>query len=33
VALADPKLRPLIDLYLTGVGVDAEQHSRLFRLA
>ena len=32
-ALADPKLRPLIDRYLTGVGVDAEQRSRLFRLA
>jgi 4-hydroxyphenylacetate 3-monooxygenase len=32
-ALADPTLRPLIDLYLTGVGVDAEQRSRLFRLA
>jgi aromatic ring hydroxylase len=32
-ALADPKLRPLIDIYLTGVGVDAEQRSRLFRLA
>jgi 4-hydroxyphenylacetate 3-monooxygenase oxygenase component len=32
-ALNDPKLRPLIDLYLTGVGVDAEQRSRLFRLA
>jgi 4-hydroxyphenylacetate 3-monooxygenase oxygenase component len=32
-ALADPKLRPLIDLYLAGVGVDAERRSRLFRLA
>jgi 4-hydroxyphenylacetate 3-monooxygenase oxygenase component len=32
-ALADPKLRPLIDRYLVGVGVDAEQRSRLFRLA
>jgi len=31
--LADRKLRPLIDKYLTGVGVDAEQRSRLFRLA
>jgi len=31
--LADPRLRPLIDRYLTGVGVDAEQRSRLFRLA
>ena len=30
-ALADPKLRPLIDRYLAGVGVDAEQRSRLFR--
>ncbi len=32
-ALADKTLRPLIDQYLTGVGVDAEQRSRLFRLA
>jgi 4-hydroxyphenylacetate 3-monooxygenase len=32
-ALADPSLRPLIDTYLMGVGVDAEQRSRLFRLA
>jgi len=32
-ALADKELRPLIDQYLTGVGVDAEQRSRLFRLA
>ena len=32
-ALADRKLRPLIDKYLLGVGVDAEQRSRLFRLA
>jgi 4-hydroxyphenylacetate 3-monooxygenase len=32
-ALADPELRPLIDRYLVGVGVDAEQRSRLFRLA
>jgi aromatic ring hydroxylase len=32
-ALADTALRPLIDQYLTGVGVDAEQRSRLFRLA
>ena len=31
-ALADPDLRPLIDRYLAGVGVDAEQRSRLFRL-
>jgi aromatic ring hydroxylase len=31
-ALADPALRPLIDQYLAGVGVDAEQRSRLFRL-
>jgi aromatic ring hydroxylase len=31
-ALADKDLRPLIDKYLTGVGVDAEQRSRLFRL-
>jgi 4-hydroxyphenylacetate 3-monooxygenase oxygenase component len=31
--LDDPKLRPLIDRYLPGVGVDAEQRSRLFRLA
>jgi len=31
-ALADPKLRPLFDLYLAGVGVNAEQRSRLFRL-
>ncbi len=32
-ALADETLRPLIDKYLVGVGVDAEQRSRLFRLA
>jgi 4-hydroxyphenylacetate 3-monooxygenase len=32
-ALADNALRPLIDRYLRGVGVDAEQRSRLFRLA
>jgi 4-hydroxyphenylacetate 3-monooxygenase oxygenase component len=32
-ALADAGLRPLIDRYLPGVGVDAEQRSRLFRLA
>ena len=32
-ALADKALRPLIDKYLVGVGVDAEQRSRLFRLA
>ncbi len=31
--LADRRLRPLIDKYLTGVGIDAEQRSRLFRLA
>jgi 4-hydroxyphenylacetate 3-monooxygenase len=31
-ALADPDLRPLIDQYLAGVGVDAERRSRLFRL-
>jgi 4-hydroxyphenylacetate 3-monooxygenase oxygenase component len=32
-ALADTALRPLIDRYLLGVDVDAEQRSRLFRLA
>jgi len=32
-ALEDAGLRPLIDKYLLGVGVDAEQRSRLFRLA
>jgi 4-hydroxyphenylacetate 3-monooxygenase len=32
-ALADSKLRPLIDKYLPGVDIDAEQRSRLFRLA
>jgi 4-hydroxyphenylacetate 3-monooxygenase oxygenase component len=32
-ALADEALRPLIDRYLLGVGVDAEQRSRLYRLA
>src|SRR5262245_15618476 len=32
-ALADKTLRPLIDRYLLGVDVDAEQRSRLFRLA
>jgi 4-hydroxyphenylacetate 3-monooxygenase oxygenase component len=32
-ALDDPRLRPLIDRYLPGVGVDAEERSRLFRLA
>ena len=32
-ALADETLRPLLDKYLRGVGVDAEQRSRLFRLA
>ena len=31
--LRDPKLGPLIGKYLPGVGVDAEQRSRLFRLA
>jgi 4-hydroxyphenylacetate 3-monooxygenase len=31
-ALADSTLRPLLDQYLAGVGVDAEQRSRLFRL-
>ena len=31
-ALADSTLRPLIEQYLAGVGVDAEQRSRLFRL-
>ena len=32
-ALEDETLRPLIDKYLRGVGIDAEQRSRLFRLA
>jgi 4-hydroxyphenylacetate 3-monooxygenase len=32
-ALADEMLRPLLDKYLKGVGADAEQRSRLFRLA
>jgi aromatic ring hydroxylase len=32
-ALADEKLRPLLEKYLKGVGVDAEQRSRVFRLA
>jgi 4-hydroxyphenylacetate 3-monooxygenase len=32
-ALADEKLRPLIDKYLRGAGIDAEKRSRLFRLA
>jgi aromatic ring hydroxylase len=32
-ALADRQLRPLLDMYLPGVGIDAEQRSRLFRLA
>jgi 4-hydroxyphenylacetate 3-monooxygenase oxygenase component len=32
-ALADETLRPLIDKYLRGVGIDAERRSRLFRLA
>jgi 4-hydroxyphenylacetate 3-monooxygenase oxygenase component len=32
-AFADPALRPLIDAYLRGVGIDAEARARLFRLA
>jgi 4-hydroxyphenylacetate 3-monooxygenase oxygenase component len=32
-ALADKAVRPLIDKYLPGVGINAEQRSRLFRLA
>ena len=32
-ALADASLRPLIDRYLVGTDIDAEQRSRLFRLA
>lgn len=32
-ALADEALRPLLEKYLKGVEVDAEQRSRLFRLA
>ncbi|WP_428664831.1 4-hydroxyphenylacetate 3-hydroxylase family protein [Reyranella sp.] len=32
-ALADEKLRPLIDKYLRGASIDAEKRSRLFRLA
>ena len=32
-ALDDETLRPLLEKYLKGVGVDAEQRSRLFRLA
>ncbi|HEY6983390.1 4-hydroxyphenylacetate 3-hydroxylase family protein [Reyranella sp.] len=32
-ALEDETLRPLVEKYLRGVGVDAEQRSRLFRLA
>jgi aromatic ring hydroxylase len=32
-ALADETLRPLLEKYLKGVGADAEQRSRLFRLA
>ena len=32
-ALDDAELRPLIDRYLMGVGVDAEQRDRVFRLA
>ena len=32
-ALDDPDLRPLIDTYLRGVGVDAEGRDRIFRLA
>jgi 4-hydroxyphenylacetate 3-monooxygenase len=31
--LADKTLRPLIDRYLRGTGVTAEQRSRIFRLA
>src|SRR6185437_5821016 len=31
-ALADPGLRPLIDRYLSGAGIDAEKRSRVFRL-
>src|SRR3954452_18753787 len=31
--LADETMRPLLDKYLEGVGADAEQRSRLFRLA
>src|SRR5262245_53422953 len=32
-ALADETLRPLLERYLRGVGADAEQRSRIFRLA
>ena len=32
-ALDDHTLRPLLEKYLKGVGADAEQRSRLFRLA
>ena len=32
-ALADETLRPLLEKYLKGVDADAEQRSRLFRLA
>jgi 4-hydroxyphenylacetate 3-monooxygenase oxygenase component len=32
-ALADQTLRPLLEKYLNGVGADAGQRSRLFRLA
>ena len=31
--LADETLRPLIDKYLRGTGVTAEQRARIFRLA
>jgi 4-hydroxyphenylacetate 3-monooxygenase oxygenase component len=31
--LANPTLRPMIDKYLRGTGVDAEQRARIFRLA
>lgn len=32
-ALKDKELRPLIDTYLTGVGMSAERRDRIFRLA
>ena len=32
-AFADRDLRPLIDRYLRGVNISAEQRARLFRLA
>ena len=31
--LANPALRPMIDKYLRGTGVDAERRARIFRLA